>query len=153
MVIREAALPPTHWRIANLKSFLGECLTRQEKYKDAEPLLLDSHTALRTEKDVPPSAVAKASGSGLQTCTPRGAARPTRRSGRRLTASPEAGGATQTRNMTLFRRIAPRVPNYSIPRKGGGARLEVAARSLRNVRVPKARHFHNRSQIRIPPAA
>lgn len=46
--LRTNSLPKDHFWIAMAKSALGECLTTQKRFNEAEPLLLDSRDTLRT---------------------------------------------------------------------------------------------------------
>ncbi len=46
--LRTNALPPGHFWIAIAKGALGECLTLQKRYDEAEPIITKSHTSLRT---------------------------------------------------------------------------------------------------------
>ena len=50
--VRKDTLPKGHWMIAHTRSLLGEILTRQGRYKDAEPLLIDGCAALCEDPDV-----------------------------------------------------------------------------------------------------
>ena len=45
--IRKRAFPPGHWRIGEAEGLLGECLTAQKRYKEAEALLLDARRTLK----------------------------------------------------------------------------------------------------------
>lgn len=47
--IRKTALPDSHWLIPNTESLLGRCLAAQERFEEAEPLLLASYESLRTQ--------------------------------------------------------------------------------------------------------
>jgi len=47
LAIRTRAFPPGHWRIAEAEGLLGECLTAQGRYGEAETLLLDAHRMLK----------------------------------------------------------------------------------------------------------
>ena len=47
VAIRERAFAPGHWRIAEAKSLLGECLTALGRYAEAETVLLDAHRTLK----------------------------------------------------------------------------------------------------------
>jgi serine/threonine-protein kinase len=58
--IREEKLPAGAWRIATARSVLGECLAKQKKYPEAEPLLVGSYEALSKDKEAPPERVAEA---------------------------------------------------------------------------------------------
>ena len=44
--IREEVLKKGDWLIANARSNLGECLAKQAKFTEAEPLLIDSANSL-----------------------------------------------------------------------------------------------------------
>jgi eukaryotic-like serine/threonine-protein kinase len=46
LALRAKALKPGHTAIAATQSALGECLGVQKRFDEAEPLLLESHTAL-----------------------------------------------------------------------------------------------------------
>jgi eukaryotic-like serine/threonine-protein kinase len=46
VTLREANLPKEHFMTALTKGALGECLTSQRRYGEAEPLLLESHGSL-----------------------------------------------------------------------------------------------------------
>ena len=48
--IRTESLPKEHYWVALAKSALGECLTIQERYNEAEPLLVESHESLRNSQ-------------------------------------------------------------------------------------------------------
>jgi serine/threonine protein kinase/tetratricopeptide (TPR) repeat protein len=53
--IREANLPPGRWRIGSARSALGDCLAQQNKFAEAEPLLLDGYDILaKATDDAPP---------------------------------------------------------------------------------------------------
>jgi hypothetical protein len=45
--IRTESLPKEHYWVALANGALGECLTTQKRFADAEPLLLGSYQALR----------------------------------------------------------------------------------------------------------
>jgi hypothetical protein len=47
LAIRQRLYPPADWRIAEVQSLLGAALTRQGRYADAEPLLLDAANGLK----------------------------------------------------------------------------------------------------------
>jgi eukaryotic-like serine/threonine-protein kinase len=47
LAIREHAYPAGNWRIGEAKGLLGECLTAQGRYEDAEAMLLDAHRLLK----------------------------------------------------------------------------------------------------------
>jgi tetratricopeptide (TPR) repeat protein len=53
--IRRAILPDGHWLIGNTMSMLGECLTAQRRYEDAESLVLDGYRTLRDHPQTPAS--------------------------------------------------------------------------------------------------
>jgi len=55
VAIRERKLPD-HWSTFNAQSLLGGCLLGQEKYEEAEPLLLSSYEGMRQRKDTIPAA-------------------------------------------------------------------------------------------------
>jgi hypothetical protein len=44
--MRRALLPEGHWKTAEARGLLGECLASQQRYEEAEPLLLGSRAAL-----------------------------------------------------------------------------------------------------------
>jgi len=46
LAIREKALPPGHWLLADTRSRLGAALTGQGQYAEAEPLLVEAYTAM-----------------------------------------------------------------------------------------------------------
>src|SRR5262249_35081525 len=58
--IREKKLPPGHWRIADVKAMLGGSLAQQEKFSQAEPLLLGGYEGLIKSKASPVKQVARA---------------------------------------------------------------------------------------------
>ncbi|MEP6686482.1 MAG: tetratricopeptide repeat protein, partial [Verrucomicrobiota bacterium] len=45
--IRTDSLPKEHYWVALANSALGECLTIEKRYQEAEPLMLDSYESLR----------------------------------------------------------------------------------------------------------
>ena len=47
LAIRMNSLPPEHFWVAVAKSSLGECLTIEKKYPEAEPLLAQSYESLK----------------------------------------------------------------------------------------------------------
>jgi hypothetical protein len=48
--LRQESLPPGHWLIASAESILGECLTAERRYAEAEALLLRSRASLEAER-------------------------------------------------------------------------------------------------------
>jgi eukaryotic-like serine/threonine-protein kinase len=48
--LRTESLPKEHFWIAVANSALGECLTTQKRYKEAEPLLLESYESLKNSQ-------------------------------------------------------------------------------------------------------
>jgi hypothetical protein len=46
LALRSAVLPPTHWLIASSKGYLGECLTAEGRFAEAESLLIASRRDL-----------------------------------------------------------------------------------------------------------
>ena len=46
LALRVKALKPGHSAIASTQGVLGECLTAQKRFEEAETLLLESHTAV-----------------------------------------------------------------------------------------------------------
>lgn len=53
-------LPPGDWRLPSTRSILGGSLSRQNKFAEAEPLLLAGYQGLRQAKDAPAKRVAEA---------------------------------------------------------------------------------------------
>ena len=51
--IREEVLPENHWLIFNTQSALGDALTSQEKFDEAEPLLLDGYAGMKNHAEAP----------------------------------------------------------------------------------------------------
>jgi tetratricopeptide (TPR) repeat protein len=51
--IREKTLPAEHWQRANAASLLGEALADQQKFAEAEPLLLAGHKGMKDKPKVP----------------------------------------------------------------------------------------------------
>jgi tetratricopeptide (TPR) repeat protein len=60
LMIREKKLEAGDWRIANTRSLLGRCLTRQKKFTEAEPLLVGSYEELSKANGAPPVRVSEA---------------------------------------------------------------------------------------------
>ena len=50
LAIREKNLPKGHWQVAFTKGALGESLTQQQKYTEAEPLLIESYNDLKASQ-------------------------------------------------------------------------------------------------------
>ena len=50
LTIRIASLPEGHWRIAYARSVLGQCLTSQQRYDEAQDMLVESYPILKTER-------------------------------------------------------------------------------------------------------
>ena len=48
--IRTDSLPKEHYWVALAKSALGECLTIEKRYHEAEPLLLESYGSLKNSQ-------------------------------------------------------------------------------------------------------
>jgi hypothetical protein len=48
--LRRESLPPGHWLIASAESMLGECLTAERRYAEAEALLLRSRSSLESSR-------------------------------------------------------------------------------------------------------
>jgi serine/threonine-protein kinase len=46
LAVRAKALKPGHTATAASQGLVGECLTAQKRFEEAEPLLLESHTAI-----------------------------------------------------------------------------------------------------------
>jgi len=40
-------MPSGHWQLATSRSVLGECLARQRRFAEAEPLVVESYEALK----------------------------------------------------------------------------------------------------------
>src|SRR5207302_5169437 len=55
-----------HWLTANARSLLGGCLAKQQKFADAEPLLLRGYQGLSEAKDTPPERLHLALGRLVQ---------------------------------------------------------------------------------------
>jgi tetratricopeptide (TPR) repeat protein len=51
LAIHREALAPGRWQTANTESLLGECLTSQKRYSEAEPLLLSAAEVLGNSSD------------------------------------------------------------------------------------------------------
>ncbi len=45
-------MPADAWRIADVKSRLGESLVRQQRFRDAETLLLEGYAVLEVQSDM-----------------------------------------------------------------------------------------------------
>jgi len=48
--IRRQALPAEDWQTASAESALGSCLARLRRYDEAEPLLVNSYSILKTKR-------------------------------------------------------------------------------------------------------
>ena len=46
LALRKQFMPPDHWLIAASESVLGECVMKQNRFAEAEPLLLRGHERL-----------------------------------------------------------------------------------------------------------
>jgi hypothetical protein len=55
--IRIAIHPPDHWRIAEARTALGECLLASRRFNEAEIYLREGYEGLRASKDAPPEDV------------------------------------------------------------------------------------------------
>ena len=53
-------MPKGHWATANTESLLGGCLTKQGRYDEAEPFLLNSYPTIASAPGVPPARVRQA---------------------------------------------------------------------------------------------
>jgi hypothetical protein len=49
LAIRKKSLPSDSFMIPSTESALGECLTAQKRYTEAEPLLTDGYNALKSK--------------------------------------------------------------------------------------------------------
>jgi hypothetical protein len=47
LALREASMPSGHWQLATSRSVLGECLARQRRFAEAEPLVVGGYEALK----------------------------------------------------------------------------------------------------------
>lgn len=52
--IRMAVHPPDHWRIAEARAALGECLLASRRFNETETYLREGYEGLRASKDAPP---------------------------------------------------------------------------------------------------
>jgi serine/threonine-protein kinase len=50
--IRTDSLPKEHYWVAQANSALGECLTIEKRYQEAEPLLRDNYDSLKNSQGV-----------------------------------------------------------------------------------------------------
>jgi hypothetical protein len=60
LALRERHLPAGHWLTANMRSLLGNCLAKQRRFTDAEPLLLQGYHGLNQAKDTLPERLREA---------------------------------------------------------------------------------------------
>jgi serine/threonine-protein kinase len=50
LAIRRSILPPGHWQVASAQSALGRCLVKQGRFREAEPLLVESFERLSADR-------------------------------------------------------------------------------------------------------